>query len=59
MRMYKHNRTGDIYKILNSNVINCTNAQEDEIMVIYSHYHDDSLLFARERQEFYERFTAI
>lgn len=51
-----HNKTGNKYYVV-SKVINCTNAANDCIMILY--INTEGMLFCREEDEFWEKFTAI
>lgn len=48
-----HKKTGNIYNVITSNVINCTNAQDGQQMVLYT---KDGMWFVREKKEFEEKF---
>jgi len=55
-------KTGKRYLVLNDYVINGTNAQDGQIMVMYcgKMKNDDKMaVFVRERDEFYEKFQII
>ena len=54
-RIYRHKKTGKLYVVLNMEVINCTNANDDQIMVAYKNKEFKDL-FVREKNEFLERF---
>ena len=46
-----------VYKILNDNVINCTNSNDNTRMVLYKSFEvNDELTFAREYDEFKDKF---
>lgn len=57
---YKHKKTGNIYSVFTKEqVVNCTNAQNGQDMVMYKSIDDKSLsniIFVRERNEFLEKF---
>ena len=58
-KKFKHLKTGNIYEMLADDIINCTNANSEQIMVLYkSDLHKDKL-FVREKNEFYEKFKPI
>lgn len=48
-----HVKTGKLYTILNSDVIECTNGREELRYVVYT---DGSMVFCRERKEFWRKF---
>jgi len=54
---YKHLKTGNIYKVVGV-AINATNAQDDQAMVLYSR-EGDCITYAREQDEFYEKFERL
>lgn len=56
MKRAQHNKSGKFYQILGE-AKNCTNGENDgQAMVLYSH---EGQTFVREKQEFYEKFTAL
>ena len=56
MDIYIHKKTGDLYEVLRYDALNCTNAQSEQKVVVYRKYRDNSMLFVREVQEFFEKF---
>ena len=52
-------KTGNIYEMLRDDVINCTNANDDQIMVMYKRADLPDLIFVREKSEFYQKFEEI
>ena len=52
----RHNKTGEIYTVLYTDVIECTNGREELRYVIYA---KADKLFCREQKEFWEKFTEI
>jgi vacuolar-type H+-ATPase subunit E/Vma4 len=50
----KHIKTGNLYKVLNDDIINSTNAQDGQKMVLYS--NEKNMMFVRELKEFWEKF---
>lgn len=51
-----HNKTGEVYTVLNSDVINATNGREkDEHMVLYK--NSEGMHFVRSHSEFIDKFT--
>ena len=58
-KKFRHLKTGNIYEMLRDDIINCTNANSEQVMVLYkSDLHPDKL-FVREINEFYEKFKPI
>lgn len=51
-----HQKTGNIYYVLFSDVIECTNGREEKRYVIYS---KDGRLFCREQEEFEQKFKEV
>ena len=58
-KLFKHLKTGNIYEMLRDDVINCTNANDDQIMVMYKRADLPDLIFVREKSEFYQKFEEI
>ncbi len=56
---FKHLKTGDTYEMIRDDVINCTNANDHQTMVLYKRDGYPDLIFVREKQEFYEKFQKI
>jgi hypothetical protein len=52
---YTHNKTGNTYYLLTTAAIECTNGREDIPYVVYM--NEQGLIFVRERDEFYQKFT--
>ena len=58
-KKFRHIKTGNIYEMLRDDIINATNANSEQIMVLYkSDFHKDKL-FVREKNEFYEKFKEL
>lgn len=66
--IYRHKKTGNLYKAWIFDAINCTNAQDGQVMVIYKRalrtVRSDgepptSPCFVREANEFYEKFERV
>ena len=51
-----HKKTGNLYFVM-ANIINCTNAANDEAMVLY--INTDGMIFCREKEEFWEKFEVV
>ena len=56
---FRHLKTGDIYEMVRDDVINCTNVNDHQIMVLYKRPEYPELIFVREKTEFYEKFKSI
>lgn len=57
-----HKKSGKKYFILNDCVINGTNANDGQMMVLYTGHKKNSEsigIFVREREEFFEKFKII
>ena len=55
MKTVTHKKTGNVYIVMEESVKNCTNANDGQIMVYYRSL--DGLHFARDRDEFWTKFT--
>jgi hypothetical protein len=58
----RHKKTGNKYLIINDNVINATNINDGQLMILYcgKRKNSDSIeIFVRERLEFLEKFKII
>ena len=53
---WKNKKTNKIYKIIFDYAIECTNGRED---IIYIVYYREGLIFVREYEEFFKKFTQI
>lgn len=58
-KKFKHLKTGNIYEMLRDDIINCTNANDEQIMVLYKNDNYPDKLFVREKTEFYSKFEEI
>jgi hypothetical protein len=58
--IYKHNKTDKLYRVIGF-MKNCTNAQDEQTMVVYEAVDSptDNGTFCREATEFREKFTAV
>ena len=50
-----HDKTGKVYIVLDDTVKDCTNGQEDKVMVYYRNLEGKT--FVREFEEFFNKFT--
>jgi hypothetical protein len=58
-KKFKHLKTGNIYEMIRDDVINCTNINADQIMVLYKTDRCPDKIFVREKTEFYEKFKPL
>ncbi len=58
-KKFRHLKTGNIYEMVRDDVINATNANSEQIMVLYKSDLHPGKLFVREKTEFYEKFKPI
>lgn len=56
--LYKHNKTGNTYYLLMDKVIECTNGREEKKYAVYMSAHT-GMIFCRESEEFYHKFTIV
>ena len=54
-----HLKTGDTYEMIRDDVKNCTNANDEQIMVLYKRKGFPELIFVREKKEFYAKFKKL
>lgn len=55
--LFTHNKTGNIYILLNDDLIECTNGREEKKYCLYA--NQEGKIFVRERDEFYDKFTQL
>lgn len=62
--LWKNNKNGKLYEVLNYNILNCTNAQDGQKMYLYKVFSEEVLdskgnerLFVRSEDEFKIKFT--
>lgn len=53
--LYTHNKTGNIYAVIQTDMIECTNGREEKKYVAYCNMSGQ--IFCREQEEFYQKFT--
>lgn len=61
-QIYVHLKTGNLYLVIHRGLINCTNAQNGQKMVLYTPYTKDREhvpWYTREESEFDEKFRLI
>lgn len=49
-----HKKTGNMYILLNDDLIECTNGREDKKYCLYANL--EGMVFVREHDEFYQKF---
>lgn len=63
MAIYKHKKTGKLYQVADTmgflKVINTTNAQDGQEMIMYLDPKKPNKIFVREKKEFNEKFTLV
>lgn len=57
--IYEHKKTGNLYKALNLEAIDCTNNRAEDTMVVYESFPSTGQIFVRDQKEFYARFEKI
>jgi hypothetical protein len=57
--IYKNKKNQKCYVLLCENVTNCTNAQDQQRMCLYTTCNDPNKYFVRERTEFMEKFEEV
>ncbi|MGL4358514.1 hypothetical protein [Cetobacterium sp.] len=62
--LWKNNKNGKLYEVLNYNVMNCTNEQDGQNMYLYRVFSEkvldsngDEMFFVRSENEFKLKFT--
>lgn len=58
-KKYRNIKNGNIYKVIREDVINCTNANDGQIMVLYKNEKYPDKIFVREINEFNIKFQKI
>ena len=58
-KKYRNIKNGNFYEVIRDDVINCTNTNDDQIMVMYKSLDHPELLFVREKSEFYVKFEEV
>ena len=51
---FTHKKTGNMYFLLNDDLIECTNGREEKKYCLYA--NKKGMIFVRERDEFYQKF---
>lgn len=58
-KKFRNIKNGNIYEVIREDIINCTNANDGDIMVLYKNNNIPDKIFVREKKEFYIKFTEI
>lgn len=58
-KKFRNIKNGNTYYLLRDDIINCTNANDNQIMVLYKSLDHKDMLFVREKVEFYNKFTVL
>lgn len=58
-KKYKNLKNGNIYKVIREDVINCTNVNDGQIMVLYTSEKAPDKIFVREKSEFHVKFKEL
>ena len=58
-KKYRNIKNGNTYEVIRDDVINCTNVNDGQIMVLYKSQKSSELLFVREKTEFLQKFELI
>lgn len=53
---YKSKKTGVVYEVINFDVTNSTNEQNGQKMILYKQVSENYFIYARDTQEFLEKF---
>lgn len=57
---FRHNKTGNLYRALYSKVVvNATNAQDGQEMILYERVGQPGTFYVREYNEFLQKFTMV
>lgn len=56
-KKFKHIKSGNIYELIRDDIINCTNVNDGQIMVLYCRENIPEKIFVREKKEFYKKFV--
>ncbi len=58
-KKFRNKKNGNIYDVIREDVINCTNANDGDVMVLYKNNNYPDKIFVRERNEFYIKFEEV
>lgn len=57
-KKYRNLKNGNIYELIRDDVINCTNVNDGQIMVLYTCEKSPGKIFVREINEFHKKFES-
>ncbi|MGL4999985.1 MAG: hypothetical protein ACRC5W_08585 [Cetobacterium sp.] len=64
--LWKNNKNGKLYEVLNYNILNCTNEQDGQTMYLYKVFSErvldcngKEIIFVRSENEFKTKFTKL
>lgn len=58
-KKFRNLKNGKIYDVIREDVINCTNANDGEVMILYKNMDYPDKIFVREKSEFYVKFVEV
>ena len=58
-KKFRNIKNGNLYEVIREDVINCTNANDDQVMVLYKSEEHPEMLFVREKSEIYIKFVEV
>lgn len=58
MIKFKHNKTGNVYRLL-AYATDCTNARDGTSSIVYCSEDNENTIYVREQQEFFDKFSEI
>lgn len=58
-KKFRNKKNGNIYDVIREDIINCTNENDGQIMVMYKNDNYPDKIFVREKSEFYIKFEEV
>lgn len=58
-KKFRNLKNSKIYDVIREDVINCTNANDGEVMILYKNADYPDKIFVREKNEFYIKFVEV
>lgn len=58
-KKYRNIKNGNIYELIRDDVVNCTNINDGQIMVLYVSEKSPDKIFVREISEFHKKFEQV
>ena len=55
----RHNKTGNIYMVLKTGAIDCTNERDGTKVVVYAPDDDENTIYIRDEAEFFDKFSML